>query len=31
VTFWAPDREAGIAAAIRAVRAHFPQSDVHGA
>ena len=31
VTFWAPDREAGLVAAIRAVRAHFPQGDVHGA
>ena len=30
VTFWAPDREAGLVAAIRAVRAHFPQGDVHG-
>ena len=30
ITCWAPDRESGVVAAIRAVRTHFPQGDVHG-
>jgi len=31
LTFWSPDRDAGLVTAIRAVRAQFPQGEVHGA
>jgi small-conductance mechanosensitive channel len=31
VTFWARERDAGVAAAVAALRARFPQSEVHGA
>lgn len=31
VTFWAGEREAAVASAIAAVRARFPQGEVHGA
>ena len=30
VTFWAADREAAVAQALAALRARFPQSEVHG-
>ena len=30
VTFWAADREAALAQALAALRARFPQSEVHG-
>lgn len=31
VTFWAKDQEAGLADALAALRARFPQGEVHGA
>ncbi len=30
VTFWAPDHDAGVAAAIAALRTHFPDGEVRG-
>jgi len=31
VTFWAPDHDAGVTAAVAALRKHFPEGEVHGA
>jgi small-conductance mechanosensitive channel len=31
VTFWAPDHDAGVAAAVAALRTHFPEGEVRGA
>ena len=31
VTFWAPDHDAGVSAAVAALRKHFPEGEVHGA
>jgi small conductance mechanosensitive channel len=31
VTFWTPDHDAGVAAAIAALRSHFPDGEVRGA
>jgi small-conductance mechanosensitive channel len=31
VTFWAPDHDAGVSAAVAALRKHFPEAEVHGA
>jgi hypothetical protein len=31
VTFWAPDHDAGVAAAVAALRKHFPEGEVRGA
>jgi len=31
VTFWAPDHDAGVSAAVAALRKHFPGGEVHGA
>jgi small conductance mechanosensitive channel len=31
VTFWTPDHDPGVAAAIAAIRAHFPDAEVRGA
>jgi hypothetical protein len=31
VTFWAPDHDAGVTAAVAALRKHFPDSEVRGA
>ena len=31
ITFWAPDHDAGVAAAVAAMRAHFPDGDVRAA
>ena len=31
VTFWAPDHEAGVTAAVTALRKHFPEAEVHAA
>ena len=30
VTFWAPDHDAGVVAAIAAIRSHFPDGEVRG-
>jgi small conductance mechanosensitive channel len=30
ISFWAPDRDAGASAAVQALRARFPQGEVHG-
>src|SRR5436190_20769384 len=31
VTFWAPDHDAGVTAAVAALRKHFPEGEVRGA
>ncbi len=31
ITFWAPDHDAGVAGAVAAMRAHFPEGDVRAA
>jgi len=31
VTFWAPDHDAGVSAAVAALRKHFPEGEVRGA
>src|SRR6202171_5335440 len=31
ITFWAPDHEAGVSAAVAAIRKHFPDGEVHAA
>ncbi|HEY8808158.1 MAG TPA: mechanosensitive ion channel domain-containing protein [Candidatus Limnocylindria bacterium] len=31
ITFWAPDHDAGVAAAVAAIRKHFPDGEVHPA
>jgi small conductance mechanosensitive channel len=31
LTFWAPDHDAGVSAAVAALRKHFPEGEVHGA
>jgi hypothetical protein len=29
ISFWAPDHDAGVAAAVAAMRKHFPAGEVH--
>jgi small-conductance mechanosensitive channel len=31
IAFWTPDRDAGVSAAVAAIRAHFPDGEVHAA
>jgi small conductance mechanosensitive channel len=31
ITFWAPDHDAAVSAAVAALRKHFPEGEVHGA
>jgi hypothetical protein len=31
ISFWAPDHDAGVAAAVAAVRKHFPEGEVRAA